>query len=87
MKSNLFDYQLLINNEPIHLIYLQSRYIYKEGLNSDYRAIVPCGSIIFNTPHVIQGITTAAEWLNLDPHIFVKELIGYNNSDMIPLSF
>lgn len=54
-----------------------------------YIAFTPWDNeILFNTPDFIQGIMTAAQWINIDHHIIVTHLIEVDESgNYIDLTF
>lgn len=48
-----------------------------------YTAIVNGTPVLFNAPEFIQGIVTAAQWRNVDPHIIVTSLVDNQNGEPI----
>lgn len=71
------EYKFLVNGTYLRLSDLKHRYESKDrDFNFLYKAKLPHGEYVFNSPEVIQGVITAAEWIKVDPHILIKDLRG-----------
>lgn len=79
------QFNITLNGTQIPLEELQLNYTAPKDFS--YKAILPQGAVFFNSPDVIQGVMTAAQWINTDAHTFVKELNGFIDGKWVPLNF
>lgn len=80
-------FNITLNGTQIPLEEIKLNYIAPKDDGVAYKAVLPQGAVFFNSPDVIQGVMTAAQWINTDAHTFVKELNGFINGKWIPLNF
>ena len=79
-KLLLDDYELTINEMAIP-------YMTSEQNIKTYQLVTSIGDITFNGAEVVQGIITAAQWLNVDPHTLVDNLRENTAEGQVLLNF
>jgi hypothetical protein len=81
------QFVISINGVMLSLENLEINYKPEYKQEFQYEATFPLGPARFNSPDVIQGVMTAAKWLNADPHTFAHTLKGLIDGQMVPLHF
>jgi hypothetical protein len=79
------SYSFKISGVELDITHLQSRYEPNAEVQHLYAATFPTGKAEFDTPETIQGINTAAQWLNIDSRTLVKDLTQL--ADNVALEF
>jgi len=97
--SEEFTFGLLniLDTNPSYLITVGGTKIKSDDIKRNYDPVnatefkyeitTPLGLTRFYTPDFIQGIMTAAQWLNINAHTLVKDFKGIMNDTLIPLTF
>lgn len=86
--DNNEQFTITLNGNRVHLEELQLKYNnLKDAEGVAYKATLLQGSVFFNSPDVVQGIMTAAQWIKADPHTLVKDLNGFMDGNWVSLGF
>ena len=80
-------YTFAINGVKLTLDDLKANYDPRDVQTEPYRAILPSGAAVFNSPDVIQGVMTAAQWLAVKPNTLVNDFTGVVNGQTTALTF
>ena len=70
--SQNVEYVFTMSGTPITIDDISLQYSPNQKMK--YSADLPCGPVAFESPDVIQGVMTAAQWLKSDAHKFVTDL-------------
>lgn len=68
-------YSFKISGVELDITHLLSRYEPKDDVQHLYAATLLTGKAEFDSPETIQGVKTAAQWLNIDSRTLVKDLM------------
>lgn len=77
---SVFDVRLMLED-------ISPNYIVNDKNIRNYKANIPMGEVTFNTPDVIQGVVTAAQWLSIDEYTLIKDLTITINGETTILNF
>lgn len=80
-------YTLWVEGEKLSLDDIKPNYVPRDIQKEIYRAVLPSGEAVFNSPDVIQGVITAAKWLNVDPRAMVVNFTGVIDGQVMALNF
>lgn len=82
------EYLFRVGDHPITLNIIMNSYdVNDDRKRTSYLAQLPQGEFAFSSSEVIQGLVTASEWLNIDPHSYVKDLTGIINGTRTTIKF
>ena len=78
------EYLILMNGYELNINDICHKYQRETGVNFNYSANVNGYDVVFDSEDLIQGVVTAASWINVDPHDIIT---NFMNDELFPQTF